>query len=115
MPTGNYVLSFSDKDWLFPEYAVTVTSEGAVVAKPHRAGELPTPHLKPVPYPLVVRPTGAPVFKEAKKAFSLLGLIMGNPMYLLMAGGGLLVFLMPKLMVGACRSVSEREFRVTHR
>lgn len=101
VPAGEYILSFVDREWLFPEYAITVTPEDGVLAKPHRAGEVPSPHINNVPYPLVVRPTGSPVFKEHKKAFSLVNLVMGNPMYLLMAVGAVLVFAMPKLMVSS--------------
>lgn len=55
-----------------------------------------------MPYPLVIAATGAPQYRDPQKEFSIQKLVMANPTFLLMGVGGLLVFLMPKLLVRVC-------------
>jgi len=99
VPTGQYVLSIMSRDFIFPTFALDVDAEKDVVTvKPHRTTFLPLSNAPSLPHPVIFRPTIKPEYFDIKQGWNLKGLIMGNPMMLLMVVGVGMMFLLPKLL-----------------
>jgi hypothetical protein len=94
---GRYVLVIDSKDYLFPSYSLSVLASGGVLVKSHEVHRIPAENAPLLPHPLSITPLSKAEYVEPIKPFNLQGLVLGNPLILLMVGGGLLMFLMPKV------------------
>jgi len=101
---GDYLMTIYSRKFLFPFYYVHVPSSdpsSVQIVLHNPSFEPPTLPLHSslvLPNPLPFKAVASAKYTEEPKKFNLVGMLMGNPMMLLMVGGGALVFMLPKIM-----------------
>jgi len=99
---GEYIITIYSHLFHFPSYYLLLpSSEEPQITIYNPSLEAPAQPIHPsllLPLPLRVRARAPMKYFEDPKTFNLLGMLWGNPMMLLMIGGGAMVFVMPKLM-----------------
>lgn len=107
VPPGRYVLSVLCRTVSFPTLSIQVLpdAESLPIVKPHVYGQaLPPPSdlgTRPEPrlqYPIQLIPVAEIQYEEFKVGFNPIAMLLGNPMYLLMAGLGIFMMITPKIL-----------------
>jgi ER membrane protein complex subunit 7 len=80
----------------FPQLKVKVSAENASVSAVEY--KYPGAPRQPAVYPLQIQAIVPMIYTIPKPPFSLLGMLLGNPMMLLMLFTGLMAFAMPKVL-----------------
>lgn len=96
VPAGNsYIISAGGAQLKFRPVRVDVNSKGSM-----RARELDRidPHkIEKLPYPIQLRFMGIPQFFHKRQKIDIIGMVMGNPMILMMGVSFLLMMILPKM------------------
>jgi hypothetical protein len=100
IPTGIYALDVYNTAHHFPQLKIKVSAENASISLVEY--KYPGASRLPASYPIVLQALAPIQYTIPKPPFSLLGMLMGNPMLLLMLFTGLMAFAMPKVRDTLC-------------
>lgn len=98
VPSGIYLLDVASVNHLFPQIKVKVSAQNGTI----NVVEYKYPGAKrvPAPYPIVLAAIIPLSYFQVRQKFSILGMIMGNPMMLMMLVSLCVVMYFPKMMSG---------------
>lgn len=100
---GIYSLDVYSTAFHFPQLKLKVSSENATVSVVEY--KYPGAARQPAPYPIIVSALAPIQYEVPKPPFSLLSMLMGNPMILMMIFMGGMAFIMPKVRTGCYKTM----------
>lgn len=95
-PGHSYILSAESSNIRYKEVRVDVNKNGNIRVR--EADRVDTSRVSILPTPIKLQPLGKPNFFHIRQKINIVGMIMGNPMMLLMGVSAILMFVMPKMV-----------------
>lgn len=96
IPGNSYILTAESSRMRYKPVRVDVNKNGNIRAR--EASRINTSKVTVLPSPVRLTPLGTPNFFHARQKIDIIGMVMGNPMILLMVFSCGLMFLMPKMV-----------------